>query len=139
MKKARILAYMMNLYSMSAAAGYECHLKLAHTEDLYKTIAEKTVSIGRGEMNAGKLGTLFVESQKGNKIVSLDINGVMSGWRGEEDATFVILRSTQKKRSTKTNTVSEKISLKGRESVTNWFDSYMLDIKCEVIDEKKED
>jgi hypothetical protein len=139
MRKARVLAYILNLYSMSAAAGYECHLKLAHTENLYKTIAEKTVSIGVGRMNAGKLGTLFVESQRGNKIISLDINGVMNGWRGEEDATFVILRTTQKKRSTKTNTVSEKINIKGRDSVTNWFDNYMLDIKCEVNEEKKED
>lgn len=139
MRKARMLAYLLNLYSISATAGYECHLKLAHTEDLYKTIAEKTVSITSGQMSAGKLGTLFVESQKGNKIVSLDINGMMSGWRGEQDATFVILRSTQKKRSVKTNTVSEKISIKGSDSVTNWFDNYMLDIKCEVIQEKKED
>lgn len=137
MKKARVLAYMLNLYSMSAAAGYQCHLKLAHNEDLYKTVAEKTVSIQEGHMSAGKLGTLFVESQRGNKIVSLDINAVMSGWKAEEDATFVIIRSIQKKRSTKTETVSEKISIKGTDSVTNWFDNYMLDIKCQINDEKK--
>lgn len=139
MKKTRVLAYFLNLYSMSAAAGYECHMKLAHSEDLYKTIAEKTVSIRTAEMNAGKLGTLFVESQKGNKIISLDINGMMNGWKGEEDATFVILRTTQKKRTSSTKTVSEKISIKGRDSVTSWFDSYMLDIKCETNEEKRED
>jgi hypothetical protein len=58
MKRTRILAYMLNLYSMSAVASYDCTLKLAHSEDLNVTVAEKVVSIGRGEMKAGFMGTL---------------------------------------------------------------------------------
>lgn len=132
MKKARLLAYFLNLYSMSAAAGYECHLKLAQNSDLYKTIGEKTVSVGHGEMRAGNSGTLFVESQSGNKLISLDINSMINGWSGEEDAAFVIIRTTQKKRSIRTNTISEKIQLKGTNSVTSWFDDYQLDVACKV-------
>ena len=140
MKRTRVLAYFFNLWSMSAVAGYECHLKLAHNDDLYKTVAEKTVSIEQGQMRSGNMGTLLVESQKGNRIVSLEINSVMSGWKGDEDAAFVILRKSQKKHSSKTSTVSEVMNIKGNDSITSWFDDYMLDIKCEVNnDEKKGD
>ena len=62
MKRTRIIAYIFNLYSMSAVAGYDCVLKLAHNDDLYKTVAEKTITIEQGAMRSGSFGTLLVES-----------------------------------------------------------------------------
>lgn len=136
MKRTRIIAMLFNFYSMSAVAGYECVLKLAHIEDLYKTVAEKTLLIERSNMSAGSMGTLFVELDKRNKKISLDINAVMSGWQGEEDATFVIIRRESKRRSHRAETVSEKMTLKGDSSMTGWFDSYKLEIECKVRDDK---
>lgn len=130
MKRTRILAYIFNLYSMSAVASYDCTLKLAHSEDLNVTVAEKVVSIGRGEMKAGNVGTLFVEFEKKKKTFTLDINAVMNGWQNEEDATFVIIRRTKTRRNTTAETISEIMNLKGNDQLTGWFDSYKLDISC---------
>ncbi len=132
MKITRILAYLFNLYSMSAVADYQCVLKLAHNDDLYKTIAEKTLTIEEGKMKSGNMGTLFVEFQKNRKKISLDINAVMSGWKGEEDATFVMIRRTKKRYSLSSHTVSDIMTVKGNDSMTGWFDSYKLDINCLV-------
>lgn len=132
MKRTRILAYIFNLYSMSAVAGYDCDLKLAHNEDLYKTIAEKTLSIKEGAMNSGNMGTLYVEFEKNRKKISLDINAVMSGWKGEEDATVVIIRRTKKRYSTSSETVSEIMTVKGNNKLTGWFDAYKLEMSCQV-------
>jgi hypothetical protein len=132
MKRTRIFAYLLNLYSMSAVAGYECTLKLAHSEDLNQVIAEKVLVIKKGEMRSRNMGTLFVEFEKRKKSISLDINAVMSGWQNEEDATFVILRRTKTRRTTSSETISEIMNLKGDDQLTGWFDSYKLDINCQT-------
>lgn len=132
MKRTRLIAMLFNFYSMSAVAGYECVLKLAHNEDLYKTVAERTLVAERSTMSAGSMGTLFVEQDKRNKKISLDINAVMSGWSGEEDASFVIIRRTSKRRSHHAETVSEIMTVKGDSSMTGWFDNYKLEINCKV-------
>ncbi len=117
---------------MSAVADYQCVLKLAHNDDLYKTIAEKTLTIEEGKMRSGNMGTLFVEFEKNRKKISIDINAVLSGWKGEEDATFVMIRRTKKRYSLSSQTVSDIVTVKGNESMTGWFDSYKLDINCLV-------
>jgi hypothetical protein len=117
---------------MSAVADYQCVLKLAHNDDLYKTIAEKTLTIEEGKMKSGNMGTLFVEFEKNRKKISLDINAVMSGWKGEEDATFVMIRRAKKRYSLSSHTVSDIMTVKGNDSMTGWFDSYKLDINCLV-------
>lgn len=132
MKRTRIIALFFNLYSVSAVAGYECHLKLSHTEDPHKVIAEKSVRIEEGRIISGYMGTLFTEDAKKRKETSLDINAVMSGWKGEEDASIVIIRRATNKRNVETNTISEVMTVKGDNSLTGWFDSYKLDISCEV-------
>lgn len=134
MKRTRFLALIFNLYSMSAVASYECVMKLAHIEDLYTTVAERTLTVKKGTMDAGSMGTLYVESEKKNKKISLDINAVLSGWAGEEDATIVMIRRERKKRSTRAETISEKMTIKGDNSMTAWFDSYKLEIQCQVKD-----
>ncbi len=79
------------------------------------------------------MGTLFLELEKRTKKVSLDINAVMSGWAGEEDANFVIIRKAKRKYSANhAETISEIMTVKGTDKLTGWFDSYKLDISCEV-------
>jgi len=48
---------------------------------------------------------------------------MMNGWRGDEDAEFVIYRGEL--------AISEIMQIGGDNSITAWFDNYMLDIKCE--------
>lgn len=132
MKRTRMIALFFNLYSVSAVAGYECTLKLSHTEDLHKVIAERTVRVEQGRMISGYMGTLFTEDQRKRKETTLDINAVMSGWNGEEDASFVIIRRATKRRNVETSTISEVMTVKGNNSLTGWFDSYKVDIACEV-------
>ena len=134
-KRTRALAYLLNLYSMSAVAGYECVLKLAHTEDLNTTVAEKTVTIDQGRMTSGNMGTLFVEFERNRKRISIDINAVMSGWKGEEDASFIMIRRTKKRYSNSSATISEIMTVKGDDQMTGWFDSYKLEISCKVMAE----
>ena len=134
MKRTRILAYILNLYSMSAVAGYDCNLKLAHSTNPDQVIGEKTLTIAQGNMNSGNMGTLFVESENNRKKISLDINAVMSGWDSDENATFVMIRRTKKRYSTSSSTVSEIMTIKGNDHVTGSFDSYKLDINCKVTD-----
>ena len=131
-KRTRALAYLINLYSMSAVAGYECVLKLAHTEDLHTVVAEKTVTIAQGKMTSGNMGTLFVEFERNRKRISIDINAVMSGWKGEEDASFIMIRRTKKRYSNRSSTISEIMTVKGDDQMTGWFDSYKLDISCKA-------
>ena len=128
MKRTKLLAYIFNLYSMSAVAGYECTLKLAHTEDLKQVVAEKVLTINRAEMRSGNMGTLFVESAKRNKQTTLDIHAVLSGWQGEEDMNLVVIRKTQKKHSANVSTISEIMNVQGNNQLTGWFDSYKLDV-----------
>lgn len=131
-KRTRILAYLLNFYSMSAVAGYECVLQLAQKDDVNTVIAEKTLTAAPGTMNSGNLGTLFVEFENNRKKISLDINAVMNGSDGKESATFVMIRRTKKRFSTKSSTVSEVLTLKGSDHVVGWFDTYKLDIDCKV-------
>lgn len=132
MKRTRILAYLFNLYSMSAVAGYHCQLSLSHTEDLKATVAQKALQVKTGNLNSGNMGTLLVENSNFRKTVAVEINAVMSGWSNEEDATFVMMRTVRKKKSTNAERISEVITVKGNDHETLWFDSYKLEIDCSV-------
>jgi hypothetical protein len=128
----RIFVLFFNVMSMNALAGYECDFQLAHTEDLYTTIATKMAHVDR-RMKSGSEGTLFVESEKKKKKVSLEIRSVMDGYEGSESATFVVMRRFTKKNNTQQiGKISEIITLAGDDSGRLWFDNYKLDIQCRI-------
>jgi hypothetical protein len=132
MKRTKILAYIVNFYSMSAVAGYECALQLAHTENLKEVVAEKVISIPTGEMRSGSIGSLFVESLKSKRKTFIEGRAVLSGWEGEEDLNLVMMRTTEKRSSLETGRISETITLKGDQIETAWFDNYKLDVNCKI-------
>lgn len=132
MRKIKVLAMLLAFSSLPAMADYECTLKLSHTEDLYQVIAEKTLRVESGQMKSGNMGTLLIETETKRKKITLDINAVLSGWKGEEDASFVMIRRLRKKHSTNGETISEVMTVKGDDELTGWFDSYKLDIVCAV-------
>ena len=84
-------------------------------------------------MNAGNMGVLFVESESKRRQTTLEINGVMSGWENEEDASFVIIRREKRKHSSKIQRLTDQvIMVKGNDKTTGWFDSYKLDVECKT-------
>lgn len=118
--------------SVKAFAGYQCELKLAHSEDLYKTIATKVIKAKDADMKSFSVKDLFIEQKDKKKTISLSINAFMSGWSGEEEMVLAVFRRKEKKSDVNLVLISEKVSLRGNDQDTLWFDSYKLDIDCSI-------
>lgn len=118
--------------SLKAFAGYECDLKIAHTEDLRTKIGEGKIVATNEEMKSATLKTIVIESQTKKKTISVSINAFISGWVGEEELTFAVFRREEKKSGVKLELIGEKQSLRGNQEETFWFDSYKLDVSCSL-------
>jgi hypothetical protein len=119
MKRTKLIAYLVNFYSMSAVAGYECVMQLSHQENLNKVVAEKVITLEKGQMKGGKFGALFN---------TLEVKGMMSSMKGQEEANFAIYRNNKNGQSI----VGETIQIQGTSHGTSWFDSYKLGINCSL-------
>lgn len=119
-------------FCLKAFAGYECHLDLAHTEDLYQSIAKKTIKASSKDMKSEMIKDFFVELEKKNKVQSLALNVFIDGWSGEEEVTIAVFRRNQKRSKVELALISEKVSLRGNDKDTLWFDSYKLEIDCSI-------
>ena len=128
-----VLLFILASFSLSALAGYECHLSIFHTEDLDTVISERTIFSDDTDMKTTMHRDLVVELQKKNRKTSIDIRTFAVGWRGEEEITLAAFRNTQKKSTSNLELISNRISLHGDDKDTLWFDSYKLDIECKVI------
>jgi hypothetical protein len=95
------------------------------------TIATQQVQVGE-TLRSGSEGTLFIESEKKKKKVSLEVRSVMDGYEGSEGATFVVMRKFTKRGNSEQEKISETITLAGEENQRLWFDSYKLDIQCHI-------
>ena len=126
----RILVILFNFMSMSAIAGYECDLKLAHNDDLRLDVATKIISIAQS-LKSGS-DHLFVESEKKKKKFSLEVRSVMDGYEYSESASFVVMRRTTKRGKSTLEKVSELVTLGGNDSQRLWFEDYKLDINCKI-------
>lgn len=120
------------LHSLGAYAGYECDLKLAHSEDLQSTIAQSKLSATDKDLKTIHLKEFFTEEKTKRKVIALSIQSAIVGWSGEEEVTLTVFRRTSKKKSIDSVLISEKITVKGIESKTLWFDTYKLDVNCSV-------
>lgn len=120
------------LFCLKAFAGYECDFDLAHTEDLHQSIAKKSISASSKDMRSEMIKDFFVEAEKKNKVQSLAVNVFIDGWAGEEEITLAVFRRNQKKSNVNLDLISEKVSLRGNDKDTLWFDSYKLEIECSI-------
>lgn len=136
MKRVRFLAMLINFHSISAVAGYECLLQFSHTENLNQVISEKVVEVEKEELISKDFGTVITEEQTRKLLVGVNVRAVLSGEIGAEDATFVMMRTVQKKNNSKAERISENFTLKGNEDLTGWFDSYKVDISCRLNEKK---
>lgn len=119
-------------FCLKAFAGYECRFDLAHTEDLHQSIAKKTITASSKDMRSEMVKDFFVELEKKNKLQSIALNVFIDGWAGEEEVTVAMFRRIQKKSAVKLELISEKVSLRGNDKDTLWFDSYKLEIDCSI-------
>jgi len=128
-----ILLFMLFSLSLNAFAGYECSISIFHIEDLDTVVAEKTFFADDSDMKTIMHQDLIIESEKNNRKTSIDLRTFTVGWRGEEEITLAAFRKTQKKSKSSLELISHKVSLHGDDKDTLWFDSYKLDIECNVI------
>lgn len=120
------------LFCLKAFAGYECKFDLAHTEDLRTTIATKTITASSKDMRSQMVRDFFIEKEKGNKVQSVALNVFIDGWEGEEEISLALFRRNQKKSDVTLQVISEKVSLRGNDKDTLWFDAYKLEIDCSI-------
>jgi hypothetical protein len=119
-------------FCVKAFAGYECKFDLAHTEDLYKTVASKTITATSKDLRSEMIKDFFIELEKGNRIRSVALNIFIEGWAGEEEMTVAVFRRNQKKSDVDLKLIADKVSLRGDDRDTVWFDVYKLDIECAI-------
>jgi hypothetical protein len=132
MIRTRIIACFCNLFSISAVAGYDCTMSLSHTENLYKTVATKNLTIKNFEMRSGHEGELFIEKEKKRSKTSLHINAFLNGYEAEEEAVIVVMRQESTGNRSQSYSISDKLALRGNDKATLWFDSYKLDVSCQL-------
>ena len=130
MKKFSLALIVMS--SLNAFAGYDCDLKLAHSEDLHSTIAQSKLLASDKDLKTINLKEFFIEEKSKRKFIGLSIQSAIVGWSGEEEVTLAVFRRTAKKKSIDSVLISEKITVKGVESKTLWFDTYKLDVSCSL-------
>ncbi len=118
--------------SLSAFAGYDCDLKLAHSENLHSSIAQSTLSASDKDLKTIHIKDFFIEEKSKRKMIGLSIQSAIVGWSGEEEVTLAVFRRTAKNKSIDSVLISEKITVKGIESKTLWFDTYKLDVSCSL-------
>lgn len=118
--------------SLSAFAGYDCDLKLAQSENLHSTIAQSKLSASDKDLKTIHIKDFFIEEKSKRKMIGLSIQSAIVGWSGEEEVTLAVFRRTAKKKSIDSVLISEKITVKGIESKTLWFDTYKLDVSCSL-------
>lgn len=119
-------------FCLKAFAGYECKLELAHTEDLYTPLVKTTVTATSDNMRSEMIRDFLMEKQKGNKTQAVALNMFIDGWTGEEEIVIAMFRRNQKKSDVTLKRISEKVSLRGNDKDTLWFDAYKLEIDCSI-------
>lgn len=114
--KVRILCFFLNFYSVSAAAGYDCILKLSHVDAIDRVKITEILTLEKGVHfgKAGKLGQLY------------SVEAYTNAQRAEEEIEFLISDNRDGR------IVSEKIAIKGTGRAVTFFDSYKLVSNCEV-------
>ena len=116
--------------------GYECRVTLYHSEDLHHSIAEKVIRLKPTESEGGlrNLGDLVVESEKGRRRTRIFLKGILRGWPGEEEATFVLVRSRERGvKKIEAQTLGRTSTLSGTGKITAWIDAYKMDVACRVL------
>lgn len=116
--------------------GYECRVTVYHSEDLRHSIAEKVIRVKSTETENGlrNLGDLVIESERGRRRTRVFLKGIVRGWPGEEEATFVLVRSRERgEKKIEAETIGRTSMVTGTDKSTSWIDQYKVDVSCRVL------
>jgi hypothetical protein len=111
---------LLTIISLNVHASYECEILLSHTEDDL-VMASRTIHASEKDMKSALLEDFFLD----HDMTSLDLKIFMSGWRGEEEISATVLKQSQG--------ISEKLSVRGEDEGSIWFDTYKLKITCSLV------
>lgn len=110
---------LLTFISLSVHAAYDCEVFLTHPEDDL-VIASRSIHASEKDMKSALLTDFFLD----HDMNALDLKIFISGWSGEEEISATVLKQSQE--------ISEKLSLRGEEEGSIWFDSYKLKITCSL-------
>jgi hypothetical protein len=112
MYRVKIIAYIINFYSISAVAGYQCTIKMSDVSRPDQVVAAKMISIQDG-IRSGSEGEI---------LKGMDVDAYLNGQQMEEEVEIVL---------NKKDSSSDKISLKGTGTTTAWFEHYKVETSCQ--------
>lgn len=121
----KFLCLLIAFLSFEAFAGYQCDLSLTDSSDTNKIIASKKVEASPKDLRSEMIENFFVTGKQ-----SLSVKVFIDGWLGEEEMSAVVLKKEND--SEKFEPVSEKVSLRGDDRGSVWFDSYKLKVNCSL-------
>lgn len=112
------------LFCMNAFAGYECEVTLSAANEAHEAIAFDIIKAGNSDLNSRNIENFFEE--KNNSSLTLKVH--MDGWVGEEQTSIKVVRVSEEI----SETISEKLSLRGNTQGSIWFDDYRLEANCSI-------
>lgn len=121
----KILLLLVTFLSFEAFAGYQCEFSLTENNDMNKVIATKRVEASPKDLRSEMIENFFVTDK-----AALSVKVFIDGWLGEEEMTAEVLKKTED--NEKLESVSEKVSLRGDDRGSVWFDSYKLNVNCSL-------
>lgn len=110
--RVRILAYLINFWSMSAVAGYQCTMTFSNVDTPEKVVAAKLISIDDG-IRSGSEGKI---------LNTVNVEAFINGQVSEEEAEILLSTETE---------LSDKIELKGEGKSVNYFSVYRIVTSCQ--------
>lgn len=117
----KYLVLLIALFSFNTFAGYQCNLSLSENDQIEEVIASKTVFASEKDLRS----EIFEDFSKG-----LVLKVFIDGWAGEEEMSAAIY--SKHAASGKLELISEKVSLRGNDKETLWFDSFKLNVSCSL-------
>lgn len=122
----KYLALFFLAISFNVYAGYQCELALSEDDQINKTIASKTVIASEKDLKSEIIDNFYSVTDGRTLVLKVFIDG----WNGEEEMSATVFTKT--KSGEKLEPLSEKVSLRGDDKETLWFDSYKLKVTCSL-------
>lgn len=122
----KYFALLFFVLSFNAFAGYQCELALSEGDQINKTLAVKTVIASEKDLKSEIIDNFHTITGEHTLVLKVFIDG----WSGEEEMSATVF--SKAKGAEKLEPVSEKVSLRGDDKETLWFDSYKLKVTCSL-------
>lgn len=122
----KYLSLIFMMISFNSFAGYQCEVALSDSNKLNEVVAKKTVVASDKDLRSEMIEDFYTEVGKESFVLKIFIDG----WSGEEEMSAVVYG--KRNSGEKLEALSEKVSLRGDDKETLWFDSYKLKVTCSL-------